>query len=205
MPEEKNKKVSFHILIDGAFIVIVGQNALMLSKPILAMFKNNIDTFSFIAFLFIGIINTFNIVYIWLSSKQNENNYSPRYFVWDVITIVLLFMFTQICMDSFSDFKFSVKIENILFVFSLVYFIIYIGYIFWNIEEIKINKIIGIKHKKILFLNIYILLYLISLIIMIPACFINHLIYLYISFIINLIISAFIFFVFCKNFTKKED
>ncbi len=204
MAKEKKDKKTFNTLIDGAFIVIVGQNALLLSKPILSFCKNNLAILPFLAFLFIGIVNTINIVFIWLSSKENENNYSSKYFVWDVITIVLLFTFTQICLDSFVDFNLTVNIKWILLVFAIVYLIIYIGYIFWNIEEVRINKIIGLERKKIRNLNIYISVYLASLVILLSACIVDILIFLYVSFGISLVIVLFIFIIFCKNFTGKE-
>lgn len=201
-PENTPKKAAFGTLVEGAFVVMIGQNALLVSKPFISLFMGNMGIVPFLLLIAIGVINTINIIFVWLSSKENAEQYSAKYFVWDVITLVLLFSLAQICIDAFEDGIFKINIRDVILVFSIVYIIIYFGYVFWNLEEIQLNGIQGKEKRKIYFLNAYIIFYILTLATLLVACLLKIDWFMHTCFLVSLAVVSFIFFIFCKNYVK---
>ena len=143
---EANKKISYSSLLEAAFVIIIGQNALLASKPVVSFLSNNLGFLDFIIFILIAIINTLNIVANWISSKKTEGYYTAKLFFWDIITLAVFSVFTQIVTDCFIENILLFSIKKVIFIFALSYIIIYLMYAIWNVENYKL--LIGDAHER---------------------------------------------------------
>ena len=70
----KNKPAfNYSTLIETVFAVVIGQNAIMLSKPILLYLSNLISFRPFISLFSIGVVNLLTLIANWMSSKKTES------------------------------------------------------------------------------------------------------------------------------------
>ena len=119
--------------IEGAFVVVLGQNALMLSKPLTEIGKG--EPFIFFRFVIISIalITFFNIAANWLSIRKVD--YTHQHLFWDIITLALFFIFTQLINDIYEH-NTDLGLRYILMITSASYLLLGVLYVVWNNIEI---------------------------------------------------------------------
>lgn len=130
-------RIKYSKLVEGAFVFVIGQNAFLMSKPIVSFMANKIGVIELIIFIAIGIINTLNIIANWMSSNKTEDYYTSALFFWDIITLAIFCVFTQVISCSFDNDTLLVGIDKVIFVFSILYVLIYLTFAIWNFTNYK--------------------------------------------------------------------
>ena len=120
--------------LDGAFAVVLGQNALLLAKIIYDMLVLQPTQDTIITLLF-SLINISAIAVNWVSCKQKAENTSDLSFFLDIITLCLFFCVSYI----FSENYIQMSTLNSLLIISVFYCIIHFLFIFWNVIMMRSN------------------------------------------------------------------
>lgn len=189
MKNEQVKKLelNYSALIETVFAVVIGQNAIMLSKPIIAFGTYNISFIVFVSFLSIGLINLLTITANWLSSKKTESYYNGILFLSDIGTLAIFAVFTQVLTDCFKDEELLFDKSIWLLTFSISYFLIYLTFIIWNFTVRSRES--GAIRKNFSIAIVMNLIILISLIPIIVSVFIDLEIIQYQFFFLNIILQ----------------
>ena len=135
--------------LQGAFIVVLGQNALLLSKPIFEFGKTLELSMISLLIVFISLINLFNIAANWISSYevgQSEVSYGTSHLFWDILILAIFFVFTQGMSDYLKN-ELIPNISSIAVIIGTLYLILNLLYYFWNIAEIR-NQIKNTPQKQ---------------------------------------------------------
>jgi len=146
--------------------VVLGQNAIMLSKPTVAFLAGNISFTLFISLFAVACINLLTVTANWLSSRMSEKYYNKTLFLNDIGTLIIFATFTQVLIESYKDENLIIKNRELLFLYAISYLIIYISFVLWNLSvRAKEDK----RQKKIvefsIFLNLLVILSLTSILI----------------------------------------
>lgn len=120
--------------IEGAFVVVLAQNALLLSRPITEIGQGVKLNFFQIVIIAVALINFFNIAANWLSVRKA--NYTQGHLFWDIITLATFLMFTQLLTDSYQT-AIEGNLPHALKLTGVCYFLINIVYVVWNKIEIR--------------------------------------------------------------------
>ena len=121
--------------IEGAFIVILAQNAILFSKPIIEIEQGARLQIFHIIVLAICIVNFFNIAANWLSARKVKK-YTPGHLFWDIITLVIFFLLAELLTDSYTKAN-DESLGHIFIITSIFYLLLGLVYIIWNKIDIK--------------------------------------------------------------------
>jgi len=131
-----NQKGKLPEALQGAFIVVFGYQAVTLSQPISALSSGNFHWFR-ILFIFIVLINVFNIIANWISAQyigKKEVNYKFNHLFWDLVTLAIFFIFSDIIKGDTLDIRYCA------IVIGVQYLLLHAVYIVWNYTEISNQK-----------------------------------------------------------------
>lgn len=118
--------------LEGAFAVVVGQNALLFARILYELLNFPIKK-SIIVILLFSIINISAVAANWVSCRQRGDSTTDLSFFLDIITLSVFFGISYILNENYS----KMTIENLLLIISLFYGIIHILFIMWNVIMIK--------------------------------------------------------------------
>ncbi len=195
-------QINYSSIIEAIFAVVIGQNALMLSQPVIAFLAKKISFIIFLVFMLIGIINTLTLIANWQQSKETENRYNKSLFIWDIITLAEFAFLTQILYGSFEGLKLLISERSILIIYSINYIMIYFSFVFWNQVSIHNSAEEEFQYiKKAIKIN-YIVI--ITLLVMLIATFTSLEIIWYISFFFSAFIQIIALFFYYYNNMRGE-
>lgn len=118
--------------LEGAFAVVLGQNALLLARISYDLLTSLVTKNTIIILLFC-IINISAVAANWVSCRQKGNAVTDLSFFLDIITLSVFFGVSYILNEYYTD----MTIENLLFIISVFYSIIHVLFIMWNIVMIR--------------------------------------------------------------------
>lgn len=136
---KKNLKHSVVVLqevpdaIEGAYIVILAQNVLLISKPLTDIGNGGQLKLFHIIIILIALVNFFNISANWLSVRKVT--YTQSHLFWDILTIAIFFVFAQLLTDISHSFE-NNTLPYVLLMTGIFYTLTNIVYIIWNKAEI---------------------------------------------------------------------
>ncbi len=125
--------------IEGAYVVLLGQNALLFSKPIKSIVTGTTLSGVHIIICLIAIISFFNVAANWVSSLEIDHDpvdYKSSHLFWDIAILGILFSTTQTLIELCGK-NFTISISNAIIVTSVFYTLLCIIYIIWNKIEIR--------------------------------------------------------------------
>lgn len=122
--------------IEGAYIVLLAQNAFLISKPILEIGRGNQILILQVIIILISLTNFFNIAAGWLSDRLII--YTSTNLFWDIVSLAIFFVLVQSLLDTY-NYNFS-NIYYILTLTSVMYTLISIVNITWNNIEMRNSK-----------------------------------------------------------------
>jgi|GEM_PF-4951376 len=128
---DNNKKGTLPEALQGAFILVFGYQASVLSQPISDLSLGNFHWFH-ILFIFIILVNLFNVIANWVSAQyigKKEVNYKFNHLFWDLVTLAIFFIFSDVI-------KGELNINYCAIVIGVQYILLHIVYIVWNNIEI---------------------------------------------------------------------
>lgn len=167
-------KINYTAIIETMFAVIIGQNTLMLSKPVVAFLANNLALNTFLIFVSVGVINTFTLIANWQQSKETENRYNKKLFVWDIFTLAEFAFFTQVLYDSFDGTKLLISDHSVLMIFAASYAVIYTTFMLWNKVSVKNSSAAERKYiNKAIRLNVGVVISMVALLITLGCNLVN--------------------------------
>lgn len=120
--------------LEGAFAVVLGQNALLLARILYELLTYPI-TKSMVVILLFSIINISAVATNWVSCRQRGNSTTDLSFFLDIMTLSAFFGVSYILNENFKN----MTLENLLLIISIFYCIIHILFILWNLIMIRQN------------------------------------------------------------------
>lgn len=214
---QKNKinKVRYSTIIDGAYGLVIAQNIFCFSRPIISYCYGNINASFFCAFILIAILNFANLIANWISSRSTTENYSNRLLVLDVLSLIIIAVFTQLITDSFdsqNNYTFILRdFFNTKSLFAIFYCLLYLSFLVWNVladESIEGLNRTKKRHRFFNGGNIIILIYCMVLVSVSVFEFshfsavANILFWVAIAFSFIIIIRYYITTIFVNNYSK---
>ncbi len=134
LKDDKEKVDQIPEAIEGAFIVVLAQNALLLSKPVTEIGQGVHLGFYHVVVIAIALVNFFNVAANWLSVRKV--NYTRGHLFWDIITLAIFFILTQLLTDSYQA-NIKSNLPYALVVTSIFYLFMSVVYVIWNKIEIR--------------------------------------------------------------------
>lgn len=126
--------------IEGAFVVLLGQNAILFSLPIKSIVSSTTITGTHVVVALIALVSFFNVAANWVSSIEIDHDpvdYKSSHLFWDIAILGILFSNTQTLIQLCGD-NFLIKLDHALIVTASFYAILCFIYIVWN--NIEINE-----------------------------------------------------------------
>ena len=136
----KNNQMSS--AVEGAYVVLLGQNAILFSLPIKSIVEGAALTGCHIVIGLIAIITFFNVAANWVSGMEIDHdpvNYKSSHLFWDIGILGILFLKTQTLIQLCGD-NFVITFEAALIVTASCYILLCLIYIVWNSIEIDERK-----------------------------------------------------------------
>ena len=87
--------------IEGAYIVLLAQNAYLISKPIFELGRSDTEVFFHVTIIAIALINFFNIAAGWLSDRLII--YTSTNLFWDIVSLATFFILVQALLDTYNN------------------------------------------------------------------------------------------------------
>lgn len=125
--------------IEGAYVVLLGQNALLFSKPIKSIVTGTTLSGVHIVICLIAIISFFNVAANWVSSLEIDHDpvdYKSSHLFWDIAILGILFSTTQTLIELCGE-SFTISLSNAIIITSVFYTLLCFIYIIWNRIEIR--------------------------------------------------------------------
>lgn len=146
LPQNKNK-ISLGAL-EGAYAVVLANYAIVFGKAIkdLIAQSNAFLIVNIIVILFF-IINTTNIIIEWISLKKLGENPGIKVFIEDLLTLVIFFLIAQVLSELY-PLDSTINIYNISLIISVSTILLFVLYLFWNIDFYHILKTSSNSVKK---------------------------------------------------------
>lgn len=146
--------------LEGAFAVVLGQNALLLARVLYEILIHQISQDTIIILLFC-IINISAVAANWVSCRQKGNDTTDLSFFLDIITLSVFFGVSYILNDNYI----AMTKEKLLLVISICYILIHFLFILWNVIMIKQNftcnyMLMKSNYKNLFAICLYILIFM---------------------------------------------
>ncbi|MFH2065651.1 MAG: hypothetical protein ABIK15_10680 [Pseudomonadota bacterium] len=136
--------------VEGAYVVLLGQNALLFSNPVKSLVKGDPITGVHVVIALIAVITFFNVAANWVSSLEIDHSpvaYKASHLFWDITILGILFTTTQTLIELCGK-DFSISLKDSIIVTNIFYLTLCAIYIVWNVIEIKDRKHTGSEHSK---------------------------------------------------------
>ncbi len=138
--------------IEGAYVVLLGQNAILFSLPIRNIVEGATLRVPHVVIGIIALITFFNVAANWVSGMEIDHDpveYKSSHLFWDIGILGMLFSKTQILIQLCGN-NFVITFKAALIVTASFYIFLCLIYIVWNnieIDERMKRDIISSENK----------------------------------------------------------